>query len=644
MVFSSSTVPELTQKHVRTLRQRCVSIIVCSACSPEIHAQVVGPFLQHLKEQTPSVTIASDPVTAAWAMFKQGALPCMIFKWLNGTAIEEDIRLPSADNWGFDLQNVRTFLEVCKDNFIATEEELLRPEDLQTDDLNVLAQFIRLIESILEKIEHSLRVSFDDLAGRLQGDELLFGSDVEVQSIAESEAVSVRSSMTKTQRSRLHALRELCDTEAQYVADLSALQSYVREVRLQRILSDSTLTGIFPNLDQIVGFQSKFQLELEEELSERRLSTYEASLEAHPEHVLLRHEQLFVTIYAPFIRNYKTAEMRLQEYEKLLTRPTLVHPHVISMSYLIKPIQRLCKYPILLAAIIKYTPADQQDGLKQAHAACQRIAAKVNEIQLQAENAAEDSRFRRMAGLVDDTSLGELWRFGPASLLEDNARQEYDVYGYEHHLLLVKKKKPLLKTLNGPIMTSLRSTFAHVMIKLSIPADTLISIESTARVEPNSIKVTYSEGHLVKFFLLLFSTRELHDRWLDVLRRMATQTPMRRSVGARSFSVPDIGDMLKTMQVGGHAPETAFEWPEKPGRIFVVTAFGRTLFVPTADAMPTLEQLRASIECMFLRTVTTLIYYRHSSDVLVEVDSENAMAIVYLLHEGSSVIQLTIQP
>src|SRR5262249_32310345 len=109
MVFSSSTVPELTQKHVRTLRQRCVSTIVCSACSPEIHEQVVRPFLQHLKEQTPSVTMASDPVTIAWAMFKQGALPCMIFKWLNRTAIE-DVRLPSADNnWGFDLQNVRVF-------------------------------------------------------------------------------------------------------------------------------------------------------------------------------------------------------------------------------------------------------------------------------------------------------------------------------------------------------------------------------------------------------------------------------------------------------------------------------------------------------------------------------------------------------
>lgn len=585
--------------------------------------------------------MASDPVTIAWAMFRQGALLCMIFKWLNRTAVE-DVHLPSAENWHFDPQNVRVFLQVCKENFIATEEELLRPEDLQTDDLNVLAQFIKLVESILEKIEHSVRISFDDLTEGLQGDELLFGNDVEVQSLIESEVPSVGSSMDKTQRSRLHALKELCDTEAQYVADLSALQAYVREIRLQRILSDDMLTEIFPNLDQIVGFQSKFQLELEEELSTRRLSTYEASLEAHPERAFLRHERQFVVMYGPFIRNYKTAEMRLQECEKTLTKPTLVHPQIISMSYLIKPIQRLCKYPILLAAIIKYTPADHQEGLKKAYTACQHIASQVNEIQLEAENAAEDSRFRRVAGLVDDASLGELWLFGPASIVEENSRQEYDVYAYEHYLLLTKKKKPILKTFNGPIMTTLRSTLAPILIKLSIPADTLISAQNTSRAEPNSIKITYSEGSLIKFFLLLFATGELHDRWLEVLEKMSEQKPIRRSVGMKSFSVPDIGDMFKTIHINRHVPAIAFEWPENPERIFIVTAFGKTLFVPMADAMPTLEQLRSSIECMFLRTVTTPIHYRHDSDVLVEVDSENAMAIVYKLHEGEPVIHLAV--
>lgn len=58
-------------------------------------------------------------------------------------------------------------------------------------------------------------------------------------------------------------------------------------------------------------------------------------------------------------------------------------------SYLIKPVQRLCKYPLLVREILRSTPEDHPDytKLQQALTKVETLVSNTNEITAAAENA-----------------------------------------------------------------------------------------------------------------------------------------------------------------------------------------------------------------------------------------------------------------
>lgn len=58
-------------------------------------------------------------------------------------------------------------------------------------------------------------------------------------------------------------------------------------------------------------------------------------------------------------------------------------------SYLIKPVQRLCRYPLLLKEILKTTPTTHADyqPLSEALTKINEAVAKVNDFKGKAENA-----------------------------------------------------------------------------------------------------------------------------------------------------------------------------------------------------------------------------------------------------------------
>src|SRR5690606_37141567 len=83
-----------------------------------------------------------------------------------------------------------------------------------------------------------------------------------------------------------------------------------------------------------------------------------------------------------------------EHLQRLMVKASFLDPQVLQ-SYLIKPIQRLCKYPLLLREAIKLSAPDapdlreMQDGLD----AVSRAAKRVNERQRQVENDAEADDF-----------------------------------------------------------------------------------------------------------------------------------------------------------------------------------------------------------------------------------------------------------
>jgi len=99
-------------------------------------------------------------------------------------------------------------------------------------------------------------------------------------------------------------------------------------------------------------------------------------------------EELF-QVYEPFCANYQAAQdLVSQESTKLQKLSDILNPTYELPSMLIKPVQRICKYPLLLTQLIKATDKDwpHYQEMTEGLESIQRVTSRVNEVQRQYEN------------------------------------------------------------------------------------------------------------------------------------------------------------------------------------------------------------------------------------------------------------------
>ena len=151
-----------------------------------------------------------------------------------------------------------------------------------------------------------------------------------------------------------HIIQELVQTERTYVQHLERLQEFKKLVEEKGIVSRDVVHDIFLNLNGLLDFQRRFLIRVEQ-------------INVQPEH-LQNWGKLFVQfkdgfkVYEPYIANQKKCEeIAMREFDKL--RHCGGPPHLQQMvessthlsSFLLKPFQRLAKYPLLLKVIVRQT-------------------------------------------------------------------------------------------------------------------------------------------------------------------------------------------------------------------------------------------------------------------------------------------------
>ena len=170
------------------------------------------------------------------------------------------------------------------------------------------------------------------------------GCIADMNEAAPSES-SVSTVKGKTQRQ--HIIDELVTTERTYVHHLEMLQAFKKLVEERQVVSGDTVHDIFLNLNLLLNFQRRFLIRVEQ-------------INALPEEkqnwgaMFTLYRSAF-TVYEPYIANTKKCEeIALREYDKLKEtggppelRSMVESPTVLS-SFLLKPFQRLAKYPLLL--------------------------------------------------------------------------------------------------------------------------------------------------------------------------------------------------------------------------------------------------------------------------------------------------------
>jgi cell division control protein 24 len=145
---------------------------------------------------------------------------------------------------------------------------------------------------------------------------------------------------------RDHVVRELVDTERKYVQDLENLHELKKSIEQKGVIPGDVVHDIFLNINAILDFQRRFLIKIETTNSQSE-NIQQWGLP------FTNYEEAF-GIYQPFIANQrKAAAIAKREFDKIALAD---HPVVVDFNtldgFLLKPMQRLVKYPLLLKVLM----------------------------------------------------------------------------------------------------------------------------------------------------------------------------------------------------------------------------------------------------------------------------------------------------
>lgn len=289
--------------------------------------------------------------------------------------------------------------------------------------------------------------------------------------------------MSVTERLR-KVIQELVDTEKSYVKDLTCLfEIYLKPLQRETFLTLDEMESLFGSLPEMLDFQKVFLQTLEERIaSSPDFSTLETPSQFKKLLFSLGGSFLYYAdhfkLYSGFCANHIKVQKVLeraktdQDFKEFLDarNPTKQHSSTLE-SYLIKPVQRVLKYPLLLRELVSLTDADSEEHyhLSEALKAMEKVASHINEMQKIYEDygAVFDQLVAEQNGHdkeVTEISMGEflmhssaVWLNPHPSLGRMRKDPEMTVFVFKKAVILVYRESNKLKKK----MANPRSALSH---------------------------------------------------------------------------------------------------------------------------------------------------------------------------------------
>ncbi|KAM9708796.1 rho guanine nucleotide exchange factor TIAM2 isoform 1-T5 [Menidia menidia] len=279
-------------------------------------------------------------------------------------------------------------------------------------------------------------------------------------------------------------IQELVDTEKSYVKDLDCLFTiYLKPLQNETFLTLDEMESLFGSLPEMLDFQRVFLQTLEERIaSSPDFSTLETPSQFKKLLFSLGGSFLYYAdhfkLYSGFCANHIKVQQVLkraktdQAFKEFLDakNPTKQHSSTLE-SYLIKPVQRVLKYPLLLRELVSLTDADSEEHyhLSEALKAMEKVASHINEMQKLYEDYGSvfDQLVAEQTGHVKEVteiSMGEflmhssaIWLNPHPSLGRMRKDPELTVFVFKKAVILVYRENNKLKKK----MTNPRSALCH---------------------------------------------------------------------------------------------------------------------------------------------------------------------------------------
>ncbi|KAJ7045480.1 hypothetical protein C8F04DRAFT_940314 [Mycena alexandri] len=443
-IISTAGLPSDSPIQNNTLLNKAASQSVslyqrCSALRARL-MQIRG-FLYYFSLASPDNRQSTDPVTQLWDLFSLGIPLCYIFDQL-----PEEGGFNKINHSEFTQEQYDANPDRAKKHAIALFAMQIRTDKVTqnipgcelftvTDlwDRNSTDGLVKVVETVTAIVKHLSADAFET-SPPSPG---FMSSHDSYDSLA-GDTNSAAPPANAQEAARNNIIREMVETERKYVQDLEIMQKYATALSQSNLIDQDTIHLLFPNLNKLLNFQRKFLIRLE---GTAELAWQDQRWGQH----FLQAEEEF-SVYEPYCANYTNASDLVQANAQTLAALN----HLINVqgelpAFLIKPIQRICKYPLLLDSLIKASSAagyQHYEELKIGSDAAKRITDKINEAQRRAEN---DQTVKSLHTRVDDWKGHHLENFGEL-LLDDifvvtksDIDREYHVFLFEKIILCCKE-------------------------------------------------------------------------------------------------------------------------------------------------------------------------------------------------------------
>uniref|UniRef100_A0A667ZHD0 Phosphatidylinositol-3,4,5-trisphosphate dependent Rac exchange factor 1 n=1 Tax=Myripristis murdjan TaxID=586833 RepID=A0A667ZHD0_9TELE len=346
----------------------------------------------------------------------------------------------------------------------------------------------------------------------------------------------------RQQRLRLCVLNEILNTERDYVRTLLFLQSaFLHRIRQtaddQQCLSPEHVKILFSNIEDI--------LEVHKEV----LSAVEANLQPEPQpqhalgHVFLKFKGSF-SVYGEYCSNHEKALRLLMELNKIPNiRTFLLHCMLLGgkkstdiplEGYLLTPIQRICKYPLLLKELLKRTPKKHADypAVEEALQAMKAVCSNINETKRQMEKMEALEQLQSHIEGWEGTNLTdictELLLHGNLLKISAGNIQERVFFLFDNLLVYCKRKSRVsgkkstkrTKSINGPLYV-FRGRINTEVMEVENVEDGTADYHSNNYTVTNGWKIHNTAKN--KWFVCMAKNAEDKQKWLDAILREREQ-------------------------------------------------------------------------------------------------------------------------
>ncbi|EEB05499.2 RhoGEF Scd1 [Schizosaccharomyces japonicus yFS275] len=440
--------------------------------------------------------VEHDPVTQVWNMCCLGFPLCAL---LNAFQLETPLQVnldTTLSNTNACKASLYHFLLTCKKDLSLVDADLFTISEIFQDNTASLAKAAHTVSLILDMLDEK---------GLLR------------KSVSRDSPLEQASTLSLLIQSSQRVYAELLETEMKYVQDLEFLSDYVAMLQAEHILSQATIQQVFSNLNELLDFQRRFLIGLEMNAimpaSEQRLGA-----------LLLQMEDGF----SPKVR---------------ASRPLLI-----------KPIQRICKYPLLVRELLKGTAPGYryEEELRQGLECIVRVANKVNENRRRHENNAA---LVELENRIIDWKGYSLKHFGSLLVWEivpvakGDMEREYYVYLFETILLCCKEISPLKKQARNMSINRKLKRQDSLQLKGRIFISNITMIAPNSAYGQHALHIFWNGDSHQESFVLKLRNAESFKQWYFVLKRLLSKKSSSSGNRQSSGSTSTVPSSLGTFRV-----------------------------------------------------------------------------------------------